>query len=139
MKNFLPALSVATVALVTFAGCTKEYITHTNYLPGVSYTVRVKTEAWLETSAGSGVFFVNLDFPELDAGYFRHGSVQVAIEFGNSRRYDIVPATINNVHYSVSYVLGRVTLYAEDRFAQPLPPEDMDVKITLTDADNGGG
>jgi len=137
MKNFLLALSVATAALATFAGCTKEYVT--NYLPGVSYTVEVKTGAWLETSPGSGVFFADLDFPELDADYFRYGSVQVAIQFGNSRRYDIVPATIDNVHYSVSYVVGTVTLYAEDRFLNPLPPGDTTVKITLTDADNGGG
>jgi len=122
--------------MATFAGCTKEYVTN---LPGVSYTTTVKTEAWLETSAGSGVFFVDLDFPELDADYFRNGSVQVAIQFGNSRRYDIVPATINNVHYSVSYAIGTVTLYAEDRLSPPLPPDDMTVKITLTDADNGGG
>jgi len=141
MKNFLLAISVATAALATFAGCTKEYVTneYITHLPGVTYTVVVKTAAWQETSAGSGVFFADLDFPDLDADYFRYGSVQVAIQFGNSRRYDIVPATIDDVHYSVGYVLEKVTLYAEDRLIPPLPPGDMTVKITLTDANNGGG
>jgi len=135
MKNFLFALSVATATLTAFSGCKKEYIT--NVLPGVSYTTNVVTSEWRETAAGSGVYVVDLDFPELDANYFRHGSVQVAIRFDHA--YNIVPATIDNTHYSVGYVVGTVTLYAEDRYADPLPPVPMTVKITLTDAENGGG
>lgn len=135
MKKFLLAFLIGSATLTLGTGCTKEYVT--NYLPGVSYTTNVASGDW--TAVSTGVYSVDLDFPELDGEYFQNGSVQVAIQLSStSGTYDVVPATINNVHYSVNYAVGSVILFAENRNVTPTRPENMIVKVTLTDADNGG-
>lgn len=135
MKKILLAFLLGTATLAVGTSCTKEYIT--NSLPGISFTTNVTSNQWVEESPG--IYSVNLDFPELDARYFDSGSVQVAIQLNSTpNTYDIVPATINNVHYSVNYAVGSVILFAENRNINPISPENMIVKVTLTDADNGG-
>lgn len=139
MKKILLALAIGIVSLLTLNSCTKEYVTN-NYLPGISFTTTVQPNRWVEDGEGSGVYAVDLEFPELDSQYYNFGTVQVALEFANSSgAYDVIPATIRETHYSFSYEVGFVTLFAETRSPEA---DDIDrpivVKITLTDADNGG-
>ncbi|NGM67369.1 hypothetical protein [Sphingobacterium sp. SGR-19] len=134
MKKILLALLIGTAALAVTSSCTKEYIT--NYLPGISYSPTVQSSSWEEISVG--LYQADLEFPELDETYYQSGTVQVAIRLPGSDSYDIIPATINGVHYSVNYTVGWVTLFAEDRNDDYEAPPTMSVKITLTDADAGG-
>ena len=67
--------------------------------------------------------------------------MQVHLEFTDSKGYyNAIPATIKGIHYSYEYKVGTVSLYAEDRLGSNLNALDKDikVKVTLTDADNGG-
>ncbi|MBE8719474.1 hypothetical protein [Sphingobacterium pedocola] len=140
MKKILLALAIGSVSLLTLNSCTKEYITN-NYLPGISYTHTIQPGDWLQDGEEDlGVYAVDIPFPELDAQYYNFGTVQVALEFANSKgAYDVIPATIRETHYSFSYEVGYVTLFAETRSPEA---DDIDrpivVKITLTDADDGG-
>lgn len=136
MKKILLALLLGTATLALTTGCTKEeYIT--NYLPGVSYTTNVVADDWELERQGS--YFTDLDFPELDQTYYEFGTVQVAIELnGAGGGYRILPATIGDFHYSVDYAVGSVQIFAENRDGVSVAPGNMTVKITLTDADNGG-
>lgn len=138
MKRILLALAIASASLATLNSCTKEYIT--NYLPGVTYTTTVKAADWVR-DGNSNIYYTDLDFPELDSKYYNYGTVQVHLEFADTRGYyNATPATIKGIHYSYEYKVGTVSLYAEDRLGAPINALDKDilVKITLTDADNGG-
>ncbi|GGH04530.1 hypothetical protein FAZ19_05570 [Sphingobacterium alkalisoli] len=139
MKKILLALAIGSISLLTLNSCTKEYITN-NFLPGITYTHTIQPGDWVEDGVGSGVYAVDIPFPELDAQYYNFGTTQVALEFANSSTaFDAIPATIRETHYSFSYQVGLVTIFAETRSPEA---DDIDrpivVKITLTDADNGG-
>ncbi|MBD1429062.1 MULTISPECIES: hypothetical protein [Sphingobacterium] len=138
MKRVLLALAIASASLVTLSSCTKEYIT--NYLPGVTYTTTVKPNDWVR-DGNTNIYYTDLEFPELDNAYYNYGTVQVHLEFTDSKGYyNAIPATIKGIHYSYEYKVGTVSLYAEDRLGSNLNALDKDikVKVTLTDADNGG-
>jgi hypothetical protein len=138
MKRLLFAALIGTATLVSFSSCTKEYVT--NYLPGVSYKTEVKSNSWAVDQAGYS-FSNELDFPELDAKYFDHGHVGVAVSFDNDPAFFInVPSAIGDYNYRVEYKIGKVYLYADyvGSNTRPAPPTDMFVKVTLTDADDGG-
>lgn len=135
MKKILLACLIGAASLATLSSCTKEYITNT--LPGVSYTINAPSSDWVYN--GEGIYVNELDFPELDAKYMEFGTVQVAVELPHTQgTYDVIPVTIDNVHYSVNYSIGKVTLFAENRNEVPRAPGNMKVKVTLRDADNGG-
>lgn len=137
MKNILLAFAIGTASLLTMSSCTKEYVTN-NFLPGVSYTVTIQPNQWVETSNGSGVYAADLQFNELDNQYFTLGTVQVALSFASSAAaYDAIPATIRNTHYSFGYEVGYVTVFAETRAGTTDIDSPVKVKITLTDAENG--
>ncbi|MCY4780318.1 hypothetical protein ORI89_11705 [Sphingobacterium sp. UT-1RO-CII-1] len=134
MKKILLGLFLASATLVTTTSCTKEYITNQNFLPGVSYVKEIRSNDWVKEA--EGLYSIDLRISDLDAEYFEYGNVQVALEFAsNPNTYDIIPATIKNVHYSVNYTIGSVMIFAEDRNPNPKRPEKMVAKVTLTDAD----
>ena len=138
MKRVLLALAIASASLVTLNSCTKEYIT--NYLPGVTYTTTIKAGDWTR-DGNTNIYYKDLDFPELDAQYYNFGTVQVHLEFTDSKGYyNAIPVTIKGIHYSYEYKIGTISIYAEDRLGQNVNALDKDikVKVTLTDADNGG-
>ncbi len=65
----------------------------------------------------------------------------VAIKFDNDQSYFInVPSAIGPYNYRVEYKIGKVYLYADyvGSDNRPVRPDNMTVKVTLTDADNGG-
>lgn len=138
MKRLLLAALIGTAALVSFSSCKKEYVT--NYLPGVSYNTKVASSSWAVDQSGYS-FSNELDFPELDAQYFDYGHVGVAVSFDNDQSFFInIPSAIGPYNYRVEYKIGKVYLYADYVGAdnKPVRPKDMLVKVTLTDADNGG-
>ncbi|GEM65568.1 hypothetical protein SF1_35500 [Sphingobacterium faecium NBRC 15299] len=140
MKRILLALLIGGATLTSLSSCTKEYITNENFLPGISYTAAVPTADW-DLIAGTNTYVVELDFPELDKKYFDHGTVTIAMKTkSNPTQYEIIPATIDNYNYSANYSIGKIKIYAKEVGSSTIikSPEDMTVKITLTDADNGG-
>jgi hypothetical protein len=140
MKRILLALLIGGATLTSLSSCTKEYITNQNFLPGVSYTTAVPTADW-DLIAGTDTYVVELDFPELDKQYFDFGTVTVAMKTKSKpSQYEIIPAEIDNYSYSANYSIGKVKIYAKEIGTSPIikSPEDMTVKITLTDADDGG-
>ncbi len=138
MKRLLLAFAIAGASLITLNSCTKEYIT--NYLPGVTYTPTIKGGDWLR-DGNSNVYYKELEFRELDQRYYNVGTVQVQLEFADSKGYyNAIPATIKGIHYSFDYKVGLITIFAEDRAGETTNALDKNItaKITLTDADDGG-
>jgi len=137
MKRILLALAIASASLVTLNSCTKEYIT--NYLPGVTYTTTIPAGDWTREGT-SDIYYHDLSFDELDAQYYNFGTVQVHLEFTDSRGfYNAIPATIKGIHYSFDYKIGTISIFAEDRLGGiNALDKEIKVKVTLTDADNGG-
>lgn len=139
MKKLLLAFAIATASLMTLNSCTKEYIT--NYLPGVSYTTTIAPNNWKLVTGSTNIYYAELKFNELDKQYYDYGTVQLALEFANAAGYyNVIPATIKNVHYSYDYSVGYVTVFAELMSGGTTADinKNIKAKITLTDADNGG-
>ncbi|RKE52999.1 hypothetical protein [Sphingobacterium detergens] len=141
MKRLLFAALIGTAALVSFSSCKKEYITQeVNVLDGVTFSTNVKSSSWVADQSGYS-FSNELDFPELDAKYFNFGHVGVAISFDNDKDFFInIPSAVGPYNYRVEYKIGKVYLYADyvGNDNKPVRPTDMFVKVTLTDATNGG-
>ncbi|MCW8309984.1 hypothetical protein K7A41_01980 [Sphingobacterium sp. InxBP1] len=141
MKRLLFAALIGTATLVSFSSCKKEYIT--NYLPGVSYTFDIPNDSfgdWKRIS-GTNTFVIEVPFPELDRQYFETGHVNVAISFNNDRPdyFRNIPSAIGAYDYRVDYKIGQVIVYADYvGIGTPAVPGEMIMKVTLTDADNGG-
>lgn len=140
MKRLLLAALIGTAALVSFSSCKKEYIS--NYLPGVSYTFDVPNNSfgdWKRVS-GTNTFELQIPFPELDKKYFDTGHVNVAISFNDDKEYfRNIPSAIGAYDYRVDYTIGKVIVYADYLgTGTPPVPKEMIMKVTLTDADNGG-
>lgn len=146
MKKILLAFALATASLVTFNSCTKEYITNNNMLPGVTYIATITPNTWTPISTGSNIYSIDIPFPELDQQYFDLGTIQVALQFSNAantaylNNYNAIPATINQIHYSYEYFVGKITVFAEVRTDETSIDLDRNIKakVTLTDAQNGG-
>jgi len=141
MKRLLFAALIGTATLVSFSSCKKEYITQeVNVLDGVTFSTNVKSSSWAVDQSGYS-FSNELDFPELDAKYFNFGHVGVAISFDNDKDFFInIPSAVGPYNYRVEYKIGKVYLYADyvGNDNKPVRPTDMFVKVTLTDATNGG-
>lgn len=144
MKKILIAFALATASLVTFSSCTKEYITNNNYLPGVTYIAEITPNTWTPIAPGSNIYSIDIPFPELDNQYFDLGTVQVALQLSNNagylNNYNAAPATINGIHYSYEYFVGKITVFAEILTNDTNLDIDRKIKakVTLTDAENGG-
>ncbi|WP_270088119.1 hypothetical protein [Sphingobacterium sp. SYP-B4668] len=145
MKRFLLALVVIGMT-IGLSSCTKEYIT--NYLPGVSYVVPVTSNQW--TGGGNGIYQTTIAMKDLDKAYFEDGHVNVAVSFNsNADYYENIPGDLESFYkinneervtlhsYSAKYSIGQVVITAERLGGDNRAPEDMLVKIVLTDADIG--
>lgn len=136
MKRFLLALVVIGMT-IGLSSCTKEYIT--NYLPGVSYVVAVKSGDW-QLQSGTDRYRTTISMPDLDQAYFEDGHVSIAISYDSDKTsYKLIPAVIRNYSYEAGYRVGSVEIEATEVGTDPtiVPPADMLVKIVLTDADIG--
>lgn len=136
MKKLLLAFAIGTASLMSFTGCTKEYIT--NYLPGTSYVYTIKTNQWSATG-NPKEFVYEQSIPDLDSRYFEDGDVSVAISYDNNETtYEIIPAIIGDYSFSANYSIGKVRIYAEYIGSGPtLRPENMITKIVLSDNEIG--
>lgn len=143
MKRIILATAIATATLATLGSCTKEYITNNNMLPGISYTANIIPNTWSPIYTGSNIYSIDIPFTELDRQYFDFGTVQVALQFsgpnGPFNSYNTIPATINGIHYSYEYFVGKITVFAEVRTNETVIDINRNIKakVTLTDADNG--
>ncbi|SKB47193.1 hypothetical protein SAMN05660841_00729 [Sphingobacterium nematocida] len=139
MKRILLALAIAGASLATLSSCTKEYITNNNSLPGVSYVYPVKSSQWVRIN-GTNTYEYRQNITDLDDRYFQDGHVSVAISYDNNKTtYEIIPATIADYDYSANYSIGVVRIFAEDIGTGNTvnPPEDMYIKVVLTDTEVG--
>jgi len=136
MKKLLLAFAIGTASLVSFTGCTKEYITN-NYLPGVSYVIDVASADW---NRDGTEYATSINMPELDDRYFQDGHVDVSISLDSAPEYyENIPAEIGNYSYSARYGKGVVHIYAvyKGAMANIKAPEGMLIKIVLSDAEIG--
>jgi len=141
MKRFLLALVVIGMT-IGLSSCTKEYIT--NSLPGVSYVVPVTSNQW---SKVGGLYQTTIAMKDLDAAYFEDGHVNVAVSFNSNKDYyENIPADLNSFYgnnsytlhsYSAKYSIGQVVVTADAISGTDRAPEDLLVKIVLTDAEIG--
>ena len=140
MKRLLFAALIGTATLVSFSSCKKEYVT--NYLPGVSYTFDAPSDKinWKHIE-NTNSFILEVPFPELDDAYYNYGTVQIAIKTkAQPNQFEIIPAKIDEYSYSANYSVGKIRIYAENLTGDDViyAPDQLSIKVTLTDADNGG-
>jgi len=136
MKKLLFALMIGATSLILLNSCTKEYITNPTVLPGKTFVSKQTAADWLATDEPDE-FVLELDYPELDQEYFNYGHVSIAIKMQNDpTTYEIIPARIGNHSYSANYSVGLIRIFSKDvGIGAITKPGNMDVKVTLTDAD----
>src|SRR5690606_10252964 len=109
MKKLLLAFAIGTASLVSFTGCTKEYITN-NYLPGVRYVIDVAAADW---NRDGTQYETSIYMPGLDYRSIQDGQVDVSISLDSaSKYYEHIPPEIRNSSYSARYGKGVVHIYA---------------------------
>ncbi|HAU55786.1 MULTISPECIES: hypothetical protein [Sphingobacterium] len=138
MKRLLLAALIGTAALVSFSSCKKEYITQeVNVLDGTSYVFPVKSTEWIKE--GNNTYRKDVAISDLDQRYYEDGHVSAAIIFDTSNdRYEAIPSELYGYQFSYNYSIGVVRIYANDvSGSTPVAPDNMKVKIVLTDASIG--
>ncbi|MGJ1239383.1 MULTISPECIES: hypothetical protein [Sphingobacterium] len=138
MKRLLFAALIGTAALVSFSSCKKEYITQeVNVLDGTSYVFPVKSTEWIKE--GNNTYRKDVAISDLDQRYYEDGHVSAAIIFDTSNdRYEAIPSELYGYQFSYNYSIGVVRIYANDiSGSTPVAPDNMKVKIVLTDASIG--
>ena len=136
MKRLLLAALIGTAALVSFSSCKKEYITQeVNVLDGTSYVFPV-TE-WVKES--NNTYRKDIAIKDLDQRYYEDGHVSVAINLdATPDRYVAIPAELYGYQFSYNYSIGVVRIYAKAvSGSTPVAPDNMIVKVVLTDATIG--
>jgi len=146
MKKLLLALAIGTASLVSFSSCTKEYVTP---LPGYSYYKSVASNQWQEAEEGVNYFIVEIDMPELDDYIYDDGDVSVAIQFEADKGlfYNLPASGVSrdndksedrNIHeFNAAYTVGKIYLKAYDMTKRDRRPEDIRVKVVLTETEIG--
>ncbi|HAL52903.1 MAG TPA: hypothetical protein DCP78_11965, partial [Sphingobacterium sp.] len=132
------AALIGTAALVSFSSCKKEYITQeVNVLDGTSYVFPVKSTEWIKE--GNNTYRKDVAISDLDQRYYEDGHVSAAIIFDTSNdRYEAIPSELYGYQFSYNYSIGVVRIYANDiSGSTPVAPDNMKVKIVLTDASIG--
>lgn len=137
MKKILLAFALATASLVTFNSCTKEYITEEYYQDVPSKTMIYERVANQWNGSGNRKY-IDLPVQELTDFYRLQGGVQVHMSIDDESNYDILPATINGISYSISYTTRNIRVFAEDPIMETGTEVNVPVKavfkIILTDA-----
>ncbi len=138
MKRLLLAALIGTAALVSFSSCKKEYITQeVNVLDGTSYVFPVKSTEWVKE--GTNTYRKDIAIKDLDKRYYEDGHVSVAINVdATPDRYEAIPSELYGYQFSYNYSIGVVRIYANDvSGGAPAAPDNMIVKVVLTDASIG--
>ncbi|HAE65703.1 hypothetical protein ACR79N_25835 [Sphingobacterium siyangense] len=138
MKRLLFAALIGTAALISFSSCKKEYITQeVNVLDGTSYVFPIKSTEWIKE--GNNTYRKDVAISDLDQRYYEDGHVSAAIIFDTSNdRYEAIPSELYGYQFSYNYSIGVVRIYANDiSGSTPVAPDNMKVKIVLTDASIG--
>ncbi|WP_140936841.1 hypothetical protein [Sphingobacterium lumbrici] len=133
MKKILLALAIGSVSLLSFNSCTKEE--YYDVAPTKTYLFDVVPNDW-SRETGSNTYQITLSIPQLTSLIVEEGVVNVAISYDHRADfYEIVPATIENYHFSANYAAnpGEVTVYAEDRRLTPIRPEAMRIKVSISE------
>jgi len=136
MKKTLLFLSVMILGITS---CTEtEYIQPEPALnPNIAYVVKIQPNSWERVSNR----MVKLDIPlrDLNEYFMGQGNVSVALSFDDEDSYDVLPATIDGISYSVNYGIGWVTITMDDPLAEnvniPAPTGVVVAKIILSETD----
>jgi hypothetical protein len=133
MKRILLALLIGGATLTSLSSCTKEYITEeVNVLDGFSYVYPVNSNQWTKNG---NIYSIEIAVNNLDEQYYEDGHVSVAVNFVGSKTYELIPSEIFGHDYSSNYSIGKVRIFAKDVSGlTPKAPDNMDIKIVLTDA-----
>lgn len=136
MKNFFtPLLSL--FLIFSLSSCEKTQVIENFYpLPSKTYVYTVSANSW--NGSGNRISH-QINLPELTNYFLLQGGVAVAVSFDGESSYDLLPATIDGISYSVNYSVGKVVLFAEDPIMEPgitvNPPSSIQVKIILSESD----
>ncbi|MFD1768132.1 hypothetical protein [Sphingobacterium suaedae] len=135
MKKILLACLIGTATLAVGTSCTKEYY---DVIPSITMVYQRADNQWTYNS-NTKVWYLDLPVNELTDYYVDQGIVNVAMSFDGETTYNAIPATFGAIAYSYDYTTGSVRIYAEDPIADTgveiTPPENIFIKISLTEAD----
>lgn len=134
MKKILFTLCLAAATLVVTSGCTKEYITNQNFLPGFTMVYKVNADQWEGTFNQA---YHRFAVPELTDYFVKQGIVTVAYSDDGEKTYKSM-STVQGQAFSYKYGVGFVEVRAEDPVLGDYDvelPAVMHFKITLTEAD----
>lgn len=136
MKKTLLFLSIMILGITS---CTEtEYIQPEPALnPNIAYVVELPANGWQRISRE----MVRFDIPmrDLTEYFMLQGNVSVALSFDDENTFDVLPATIDGISYSVSYRIGRISIIMDDPLAEevdvPAPTGLVVAKIVLSETD----
>ncbi|WP_028298887.1 hypothetical protein [Olivibacter sitiensis] len=136
MRKTLLLLLIGTFGLGTFSGCTKTEYVDNMINPNRTY-IRILTPGnWQRLSNNLVKYDVAL--PALGS-YYTDDLVSVALSFDGEASYDILPATIDGLAYSVNYSEGWVTVFIQDPlnedFLVPAPTSSVYMKVVISESE----
>jgi len=117
--------------------CTKTEYVPDPQLSSRTYVREIVANNWKRES--NALIYCDIPLNDLKDYYILQGSVSVALSFDDEVSYEVLPATIDAVSYSINYTTGFVTIYADDPLSDdgvvtPIPASVI-VKIVLSDSE----
>ncbi|SFB83980.1 hypothetical protein SAMN05421747_101445 [Parapedobacter composti] len=136
MKKYLTPV-VGFIVILGVSSCRKTEVIE-NYYPNPNKSF-VYERAANEWNTDGSQIWLELNLPELDSYFMNQGGVQISMSQDDESTYDILPATFDQIAYSVNYRVGRITIYGQDPLADPgvsiTPPDYVFIKIVLMETD----
>lgn len=134
MKKFLLAFCIGTATLMASSSCTKEYYDqYYDMVPSITAVYTVTGNSW--TGDGSNNAYTDLDVPELTNYYIQQGIVNIALSFDGEVTYHTNGAVYDGATYRFDYSEGLIRIYASGSNVMNRIPQEVVVKVSLTEAD----
>lgn len=134
MRKILLAFLVGTATLAMTSSCTKEYYEeYYDMVPSITAVYTVTGDSWTADNANNA--YSDLEVPELTDYYIQQGIVNIGLSFDNEKTYHTNGAVHNGVTYRFDYSEGLIRIYANGNKVLDRIPQDVIVKVSLTEAD----
>lgn len=134
MKKLLLAFVIGTATLAVTSSCTKEYYEeYYDMVPSITAVYTVTGNSW--TADGSNNAYTDLEVPELTDFYIKQGIVNIALSFDGEATYHTNGAIHDGATYRFDYSEGLIRIYATGSNIMNRIPQEIIVKVSLTEAD----
>src|SRR5690606_33146469 len=139
MKKPITLILAGFLVMLGVSSCTKEKIIEpTPINPNKLITYSISSNEWQPDPNRDDLWFVELDFPEIDEYVVDYGTVLVDISFGNGI-YEPLTTVYDGVAYRYDYSVGMLLIdasYADGAGGELGRPGAADIKVILMDTED---